>query len=291
MEIREFIKLITEKKQTILSVVIVFLSLSIVLTVIQPFKYATETRLMIVQNFVEGVDPYAMAKSNEYLGEILTRIIPSNSFYNEVMDSGYSINKNYFSGDIKKQMKKWDETVESKAINDTGIIEIAVYHKDKYQAEQIVQGINYTLKTKHGNYHSSNNRLDVKILDQPTTSDFPVKPNVILNLSLGAIFGLIIGLCYIYLYPEKKYDIKFLPNKKDRLAKINFDEDLSVAAPVFQAVNSQMQNDEYRDNGHDNEEQKEYSEKQEFSNISGNSEYQTVYQNILRNGDIKNVLR
>jgi capsular polysaccharide biosynthesis protein len=222
-ELKDFFNLIKRKKQTIMSVVLVFLVVAMIISFAQPLKYSSESRLLVVQNFPEETDPYAISKSNEYLTSILSKVISSNLFYEDIMDSGFLINRDYFSKNknIKKEMKNWRKTVYAKPISDSGIIDIKVYHQNKEQLVQIANAINFILKSKHNLYHGAGNSITIKIIDKPIISTWPTKPNVLLNIFVAFIFALILSLSYIYLFPEKKYDIRLWPkkkNKKDDLA-------------------------------------------------------------------------
>lgn len=217
-ELKDFFNLIKRKKQTIMSVILVFLVVAMIISFAQPLKYSSESRLLVVQNFPEETDPYAISKSNEYLTSILSKVISSNLFYEDIMDSGFLINRDYFSKskNTKKEMKNWRKTVYAKPISDSGIIDIKVYHQNKEQLAQIANAINFILKSKHNLYHGAGNNITIKIIDKPIISTWPTKPNVLLNVFVAFIFALILSLSYIYLFPEKKYDIRLWPKKKNK---------------------------------------------------------------------------
>jgi capsular polysaccharide biosynthesis protein len=217
-ELKDFFNLIKRKKQTIMSVILVFLVVAMIVSFAQPLKYSSESRLLVVQNFPEETDPYAISKSNEYLTSILSKVISSNLFYEDIMDSGFLINRDYFSknNNTKKEMKNWRKTVYAKPISDSGIIDIKVYHQNKEQLAQIANAINFILKSKHNFYHGAGNNITIKIIDKPIISTWPTKPNVLLNVIVAFIFALILSLSYIYLFPEKKYDIRLWPKKKNK---------------------------------------------------------------------------
>ena len=209
MELKEFILLLARKKVTIFFIVIIFLILALILSLIKPFKYGASSQALVIQNSGNS-DPYAISKSAEYLSNILAKIIYSNSFFNSVLDSGYFIDKNYFGSTVRQQMKTWNKTVSAKAINDSGIISLNIYHTDRAQAELINRAVVYTLQTKHGLYHGGG-EVAIKVIDEPITSSYPVQPNLILNFGLALVLGLIFSLSYIHLFPEEKYDIKLAP--------------------------------------------------------------------------------
>lgn len=218
MELKDFILLLARKKVTIFFIVIIFLILAIILSIIQPFKYGSSSQVLVIQNYANP-DPYATSKSAEYLSNILAKVIYSNSFFNSVLGSGYFIDKNYFGQTIKDQMKIWNKTVSAKAVNDSGIISLNVYHTDRTQAELINRAVVYTLQTKHNLYHGGGD-ISIKVIDEPITSNYPVQPNLILNFGLSLVLGLIFSLAFVYLFPEEKYDIKLaglrLPAQTER---------------------------------------------------------------------------
>jgi len=221
MNLNEFFGLLRTKKQTIASVVILFLAITAIFTFSQPLKYNSKSSVLVVQGFAPGTDQYAVSKSNEYIGNILAKVISSNLFYNDVISSGFNINKNYFSkiNNINREMDKWRKTVQARAISDTGIIDIKIYHPDKQQLDQVAMAVNFILQSKHGQYHGLGSKVAIKIIDKPIISIWPTKPNIILNLLLAAIAGLIVSFYYIYLFHEKAFNLKLWPEFNVRRTK------------------------------------------------------------------------
>ena len=215
MNIQEYINVLKQKKQTVFSAVALFLVFAVILTIIQPFKYGSETKILVVQKNQYGVDPYQVNKANEYVGAVLADIITSNSFFNEIVNSGFAINRNYFPARLEDQSKEWKKTVKANSSN-RGIITLSVFHKDRYQSDQIIRAINAALKDKHALYHGSGDSVEIRIIDQPFTSELPVKPNVVLNLLFGVLFGLLFALTYAYLFPEDKYNLRLWPQRKSK---------------------------------------------------------------------------
>lgn len=223
----DFIDLYDRKKQTVFSIVFMMFIFSLLFTFVQPLKYSTESSMMMVQSFNAGVDPYTVSKSNEYLSNVLSNVVLSGKFYDDVMASGFDIDQSYFKADPKKRMKNWTQTVSAKAVSDTGIINIGVYHVDKHQSSQIARAINFVLQTKHSDYHGSGSNVTIKIIDQPITSTLIAKPNIPLNLGLGLVLGFILGLYYIYLFPEERYDFKLFLKKKKKNNNKKKDDDMN----------------------------------------------------------------
>jgi capsular polysaccharide biosynthesis protein len=228
MEYKQFINLVKQRKQTVLIITLVFLMVVALFTFLQPLKYSATSTLLVVQNYGPNTDAYNVSRSNQFLSSLLAQVVYSDSFYEKVMASGYNINKNIFSTDTNKRKKEWQSLVYTHAISDTGMITLKTYHQDKAVADKLNQAIAYTLMTKNGQYHGLGNSVTVKIIDNSTLSDWPVKPNVILNLILGLIVGLAVSLYFIYLFPERELWIRKRQTE-------NLKQDLSYTTETWQA--------------------------------------------------------
>jgi len=204
MELHDFINLVARKRKTIFGIIAIFILLGVGVIGVQRFKYSSKSQLLVVQEYNQTVDAYTASKSNEYLSSVLASVINSNSFFTKVLESGFEIDSDYFGDNPKDKMKKWQNTVEAKNINDSGIIAVKVYHTNRAQAEKIDRAINHVLMTQNAAYHGSGDSVKVRLIDQPITSNFPVKPNIILTLGIAIVLGFIAGLIYVYLTPQIK---------------------------------------------------------------------------------------
>ncbi|MFA6417094.1 MAG: hypothetical protein WCW61_02775 [Patescibacteria group bacterium] len=219
MEFNEFLKLIGRKKQTILAIMFVAIVLAIGLSLLNPLKYGAKSRLLVLQN-AGSADAYSLSKSNEYLGNLFAQVVYSSSFYDQVIASPYSINRDYFAGNYSQQLKKWRETVSTSTQGDTGIVEINVYHTSTQEAKQIALAINDILINNNQNYHSGQN-IKVNIIDQPLVSAYPVKPNIPYNAALALVASFLVSLFYIYIFPERRNDLNIVGGRHKKHVKIN----------------------------------------------------------------------
>ena len=222
MEINTFIKTIKKRQGKIWIFILVFIIIASAVSFSQPLKYQATSRLLIIQEGA-AADPYTMSKSNQYLSSLLAEAVYSSSFFDLMLNSDSNIDWPYFSGDYKQQIKKWKKTVLARNVNDTGVLEIQVYHPDQEQAKQIAATINNLLITQNSLYQGSSNNLKLKIIDQPLVSSWPVKPNLILNFGGALVFGLLFGLIYIYYFPISQKRIK---------AKLEMPVTVNYQAPV-----------------------------------------------------------
>jgi len=222
MELHEFLKLIRQKKQTIFTIIFLCLIVAMGFALTQPFKYGSQSRLLVVQNVAAG-DAYTLSKSNEYLGNLFAQVVYSGSFFNFVRASQYDIDDNYFSGDDNQQLAKWRQTLATRTISDTGIIEINVYHPNYYQAQQIALAVNDVLINKNLNYQGSSQGIKIVIIDQPLVSSRPIKPNLPYLGALALIGGLILALFYIYIFPEDKHSLNIVKKKSRKYQRLTSD--------------------------------------------------------------------
>lgn len=202
----ELANLVKSKYKTIIFIVLIFLLIALIAGFAQPLKYRAQAKILVVQEFGPETDAYTASKMNEYLGGLLAKVVYSESFFDQtVNNTQFSIDKNYFSGTKKKQIKKWSKTINARPIYDSGMINLQVYHPDKGQAVQISRAVIYTLKIKNNFYHSIDN-VDVRIIDSPSLSRIPVKPNIPLYGAIGIIFGSLFGLLFVVYTEDRRIE-------------------------------------------------------------------------------------
>ncbi|HPT08665.1 MAG TPA: hypothetical protein PLE28_03155 [bacterium] len=270
----DLIGLIKQKKYTIISVFLIFLVVGLLFLLTQDFKYGTKSKILVIQEGAGKVDPYSVSRSIEYLSDLFTKVVYSNSFFESVMKSDFDIDESYFGSTSNDMTKQWKKTVSAKALEDSGIIIINVYHKDNYQATQIALAINHVLITGHQNYHGLGDSVKINVIDQPVVSNYPVKPNLIYNFIIILAGSLFFSLVYIYLFPEKKYDINLFLNRPKKEIKIE---------PV---VDNKVNNNRLINNLDYNEIQA----KTETNNLVDNKIKETIdFDEIKRSGDINNL--
>ncbi len=203
MELQNFLQLVQQKRKAIFGIMAIFIVLGAVVISVQKFKFGSESRLLVVQENQGAVDAYTASKSSEHLSSVLASVVKSNSFFTKVTSLSPTINTDYFGSTPKEQIKEWGKTVKAESINDSGIIAINVYHPNKVEAEKISGAINYVLMTQHSAYDGAGDAVKVRLIDQPITSTFPVKPNILLILGLAIALGFLSSLIYVYLLPSE----------------------------------------------------------------------------------------
>ena len=207
MEMTNFLRIIKKRQSAIFASIIIFLAIAMVVTFSQPLKYRVSSRILIMSDGSIS-DPYTIAKSNQYLSSLLSEAVYSGSFFQLLTASNYDIDWKYFEGDYKEQTKAWKKTIATRNVNDTGVLEIEIYHPEPYQAKQLAFAVNNALITQNNVYQGSTSGLRVKVIDEPTVSSYPVKPNLPLNIGAAIFFGFAFGLAYVYIYPTSRQEKK-----------------------------------------------------------------------------------
>ncbi len=203
MELNTYLQVLKNRKGKVLSWLLAFIAIAALISFSQPLKYEASSRILVIQEGTSA-DPYTIAKSNQYISSLLAEAVRSGSFFEMLSSSGQNIDRSYFRGDYKQQLKTWKKTVEARSLNDTGVMEINVYHPDTTQAYQISLAVNNLLASQNSYYQSASDNVKIKVIDQPTISSLPTKPDLVLNFGAAIIFGLIFGLAYVYYFPENR---------------------------------------------------------------------------------------
>jgi len=198
-------EIIKREWRKVLVVNMVVLLLGLVITLVRPFEYRAESSVYVVQKSSFSIDAYSASKSEERIASKLGQILYSSSFFEEILTSGYDIEKDYFPEDEYKKRKKWEKTVETKVPGGLSKLEIFVYHPDPRQAMQISQAITYTLTHNKEEFIGISD-VDLKVLDSPLVSKYPVRPNVLLNLILALVIGGALGIAFVLLTYDPRED-------------------------------------------------------------------------------------
>lgn len=176
--------------------------LALVVSFIQPLKYSSTVRLLILQDAGLSVDAYTASRSEERIAENLSTIVYTTTFFDQVLNSGFSIDERTFPIDDAKRRRAWGKTVTATVSRGTGLLTISAFHTDVRQAEQIVRATAFVLTEKVSDYTSGSN-IDVRLIDAPLNSRWPVKPNILANIISGFVLGALVGVAYLLAQSER----------------------------------------------------------------------------------------
>lgn len=191
MEKISYLKILKQNWRTVFLITTGAVALSLVLSLIQPFLYSSQVRLLVIP-WGGGMDAFSALKSAEKIGENIAQIAYTTSFFDKVIKSRTDI-KYIWSEDEIKRRKQWQKMIKTEVIYGTGMVDITVYHEDKEQATAIASAIADVLM-REGKEYFGMPGLEIKMVSTPLASRYPVKPNLVLNVLMGLILGLFAGI-------------------------------------------------------------------------------------------------
>lgn len=182
--------------KTIAVSAVVVMAAAAALSFVRPLEYSSTMRLLIIQKAGVNLDPYTAIRSAERIADNLSQVIHTSVFYDKVTAAGFSIDRSYFDPVETKLRKQWSDMVSTQVTHETGFLQISVYHKDKEQASEIARAVAFVLTTE-GNQFIGGRDLEIRLVDSPLQSRFPVRPNIPLNAFLGAVIGVVLSSLYL----------------------------------------------------------------------------------------------
>lgn len=193
---------ILRRWHTIVSFALLGLVLALLISFVQPLRYASTARLLILQDLGTSVDAYTASRSEERIAEDLSTIIFTSTFFDSVLSSGFRVDANQFPKEDVKRRRAWARTVSSSVSHGTGLLTITAYHTDVAEAEQLVRAIAFVL-TEHAKEYASGGNVQMRLVDAPLNSRWPVKPNIVANVISGFFLGGLVGVAAVLLKLER----------------------------------------------------------------------------------------
>lgn len=211
-------------------IVIIFALIISIITLVVNFaitpNYKASTKLLLVFN-QQNIDTYTAAKNANYITGILSEVVYSNSFINQVISENKDIKDN-FGYDNETRLKKWNKAVKIKVIENKGIFAVDVYDNDRDQAVKLASTIDNILVNKHNIYDGSDQNAQIKVIDSPSIYDGWYASKLIRDSLIALLVGLLIGITFIVIFPYNHLfdwlDGLFAKSiKKDEILRLNSD--------------------------------------------------------------------
>ncbi|KPJ85814.1 hypothetical protein AMJ57_01750 [Parcubacteria bacterium SG8_24] len=168
-----------------------------------PLQYSSSMRLLIIQQQLSQADPYTAIKASERIADNLAQIVYTTSFFDKVMNAKYNIDQTIFKQDEEKKRRQWRKMISTQVLRGSGMLVVTVYHVDPDQAEQIARAISFVLTTEGWQYVGGGD-LQVKLVDEPLQSRWPVRPNIPANAFMGFVVGVIAGTGYVLVTARRR---------------------------------------------------------------------------------------
>jgi len=201
---KDFLAYLKGKKIVLIYTLLIFLIPAIALSLIKPLEYSSKVSVLIIQKINPNLDAYTAARAAEKLSDNLVQIIYTTSFYEKIRSTNFNLGLDWPETE-KERRDYWSEKVSAKSIPDTSILEITAYDQNPEQAARLADAVAYVLITNGQEYHGGGEDIVIKKVDSNITSNYPVRPNIILNVISGLFFGIFVGLFIVYWKYSREY--------------------------------------------------------------------------------------
>lgn len=191
-----YFQVITNEWKKVVTIAVIVALAATLLSFVRPLEYGSTVGILIIQRSTLGLDPYTTIRSAERISENLAGIVYTTSFFEKVMATRFAIDKSFFKEQENKRRKQWQRMVGTEVARGTGRLAITIYHPTRDQALQIALAIGTVLQEEGWTYVGGGD-LQVRIVDPPLTSRYPVRPNLPANAFAGFVLGLLGGIGYV----------------------------------------------------------------------------------------------
>ena len=164
--------------------------------------YKATAKLITVFN-QDNIDTYTASKTANYITGVLGEVIYSDSFVNSVLKSEPNLINNLGNNSETRQ-KNWSKMVKVKILENKGVIIIDTYGDNKYQTNLLASAVAYTIINQHGLYDGSQDRVAIKIIDNPTIYEKWTATKIFRDTLIGFLAGLLLGFTLIVIFPNHR---------------------------------------------------------------------------------------
>ena len=189
------LKILNRRYKTVALFTLIGLLAAAIAVLSQPLRYGASVRLLIIQRSTLGLDPYTAVKSAERIADNLSQVVHTQDFITKVLRQDSSIDQSRLPTDPSKRRKAWHKTVRTSLVSCTGLLTVTALSEDKNEAVKIAQAIADVLSVSGKEYIGGD--LEVKVVDTPLPSSYPISPNIPLAAAIGVVFGFAIGAFYV----------------------------------------------------------------------------------------------
>jgi capsular polysaccharide biosynthesis protein len=195
--------------------------------------YKSSSKLLVIFN-QENIDTYTASRTANYVTGILGEAVYSESFINLVFKSETKLIDNLGSRAETRQ-KSWKQAVKIKVLENKGIMIIDVFGENRSQTALLAGAVTKTIVDNHGVYDGSDDRVTIRVLDEPSIYENWALTKIIRDTLIGLTAGLVLGLTFVIIFPNHQI-FAFKPKRRFPVNYYNNQPEMS--RPVRQtAVN------------------------------------------------------
>lgn len=167
------------------------------------FKVSTDF-LVVQTGMGQSQDFYAMLKSSEYLGKVLSESVGSEKFIAAVVETG-GVDGNFLPSNPKDRLKEWEKTVKVSNNPDVGSLHIEVFADSDRGGLRVAQAVGKVLTEKNSLFRSGDEKsVEIRTLSGPIVEKNPSIERLALAGIAGSIFGMTMFLLFSLLREEAR---------------------------------------------------------------------------------------
>lgn len=172
--------------------------------------FKVRTDFLLTQNNTGSQDFYAMSRSSEYVGKVLSEAIYSERFVDAVVETG-KVSASSMSADKKVKLENWAKEVKINKKLDLGMIQVEVFNDDQREALRVSQAITDVLTQRNNLFRGGDEKsVDVRVLTGPIVERNPSIMQLVAVAFGGFFFGGMMSLFWIFIrtevFPKKQTD-------------------------------------------------------------------------------------
>lgn len=194
------LSLLAKHYKLVLLWALIFAAFSAGVSLLFPTYYSAESTVLIISRDRSVGDPYVQSKSAELIGETLSRVMQTGDFYNKVMDqSSVSFDKSVWQNLSPRDLRKnWVKNVQAQVVYGTSLLTIRAYSRSVNDAINFTNAVTQTAVSRGWEYVGSD--VTFKIVDNPVSSPWQTRPNLLLNIIIGFVVGLVLASVWVLRY-------------------------------------------------------------------------------------------
>lgn len=188
------LRLLAASWRALIGFTVLGVMLALLLSLLQPFEYASTVRLLITQPGSIGIDAFTIEKSNERIAQNLSQLLLTSTFFENILTQAQGVETSYFPSDEYDRRKLWQNSVNIQLEAGSGLMQVTIYHPSADQAKALVLAATNELAKQAPNYFGA--AVRVQVIDAPLNSRWYAKPNFVDNSVYGAVTGFMIGIIW-----------------------------------------------------------------------------------------------
>lgn len=179
---------------------ILFVVVTGVVSMVWPKQYSATSQVLIISRDRTGIDPYTQAKSAERIGDNLAQVMKTTDFYQKVFEStAINFDRTRWQNlDDRHQRKQWQKDVKASMVYNSGLMNVTVYSPTANDTIALSQAVLDTVVTRGWEYVGGD--VTLKVVSTPLASRFPTRPNILLNVLLSFILGVLVSGLWVVRY-------------------------------------------------------------------------------------------